>query len=174
MKAVSALDAIVSQAEFAKMVGLSEAKVSRLAADGVLSRGGTAHGWLLAYCERLREVAGWVTLMAPRHRGKRRGKEAFPGACPPPQGLTRVPRTTHNRANPARGRCLKTPFDKRCNLPDSEVLSRLNSGAVAQLPAARFGRDGQAGNTWRTSYCVFSTSRPPALLENRASGFKSQ
>ena len=39
------------------MVGLSEAKVSQLVADGVLPRGGTAHGWLLAYCGRLREVA---------------------------------------------------------------------------------------------------------------------
>ena len=34
-----------------------------------------------------------------------------------------------------------------------------------------FGRDGQSGNAWRTSYRVFSTSRPPAALENVAGGF---
>jgi len=35
-----------------------------------------------------------------------------------------------------KGRCLKTPLDKRCNLPDSEVLSRLNTwAAVSAAPA---------------------------------------
>ena len=34
-----------------------------------------------------------------------------------------------------------------------------------------FGRDGQSGNTWRTSDRVFSTSRPPVALENVAGGF---
>jgi phage terminase Nu1 subunit (DNA packaging protein) len=45
-----------SQADFADMVGLSEARVSQLISDGVIPKGETAHNMLLAYCERLRDV----------------------------------------------------------------------------------------------------------------------
>lgn len=39
------------------MIGVSEARVSQLLSEGVMARGDTAHGWLLAYCERLRDQA---------------------------------------------------------------------------------------------------------------------
>lgn len=57
MKIVPLLDQSVSQAEFAEMVGVSEARVSQLVSDGVIAKGDTAHGWLVAYCERLRDQA---------------------------------------------------------------------------------------------------------------------
>lgn len=57
MKVVPLLDQTVSQAEFAEMVGLSEARVSQLVSDGTISRGETAAQWLVAYCERLRDQA---------------------------------------------------------------------------------------------------------------------
>ena len=57
MKAVEALGVGITQAEFALLIGVSEAKVSQLVAEGVIKRGQIAHAWLLEYCERLREVA---------------------------------------------------------------------------------------------------------------------
>lgn len=51
------LDRPITQAEFAGLIGVSEAKVSQLRADGVIAPGQTAAEWLLAYCSRLREVA---------------------------------------------------------------------------------------------------------------------
>lgn len=51
------LDDVTTQKGFADLVGLSEARVSQLAADGVLVRGETCRAWLLAYCERLRDQA---------------------------------------------------------------------------------------------------------------------
>lgn len=57
MKALDALDQAVTQAEFAQIIGVSEARVSQLVAEGWLVRGETAHNMLLAYCERLRDVA---------------------------------------------------------------------------------------------------------------------
>lgn len=57
MKVVPLLDQQVTQAEFAEMVGLSEARVSQLLSDGVMRRGESAHRWLVAYCERLRDQA---------------------------------------------------------------------------------------------------------------------
>ncbi len=57
MKVVLALQAPVTQAEFAQMVGLSEAAVSQMKTSGVLDAGATSHAWLLAYCGRLREQA---------------------------------------------------------------------------------------------------------------------
>lgn len=57
MKITPLLDQATSQADFAEMVGISEARVSQLMADGVMPRSGTAHEWLLAYCERLRDQA---------------------------------------------------------------------------------------------------------------------
>ncbi|WP_313571400.1 hypothetical protein [Comamonas terrigena] len=57
MKSVIGLDAPISQADFAELVGISEARVSQLMADSVMSRGDTGHEWLIAYCDRLRDQA---------------------------------------------------------------------------------------------------------------------
>jgi phage terminase Nu1 subunit (DNA packaging protein) len=57
VKVLEAMRHAVTQAEFALIVGVSEAKVSQLVADGVLDRGDTAHQWVVAYNLRLREVA---------------------------------------------------------------------------------------------------------------------
>lgn len=57
MKITPLLDQSTSQADFAEMVGISEARVSQLMADGVMPRSGTVHDWLLAYCDRLRDQA---------------------------------------------------------------------------------------------------------------------
>lgn len=57
MKVVPVLDQQVSQAEFAQMIGVSEARVSQLVGEGIIVRGDTAHEWLVAYCERLRDQA---------------------------------------------------------------------------------------------------------------------
>ena len=57
MKVVSVLDQQVSQAEFAQMIGVSEARVSQLVSENIIVRGDTAHEWLVAYCERLRDQA---------------------------------------------------------------------------------------------------------------------
>jgi phage terminase Nu1 subunit (DNA packaging protein) len=51
------MDQAVSQAEFAAMIGVSEARVSQLLSEGFIPRGGTAAEWLIAYCERLRDQA---------------------------------------------------------------------------------------------------------------------
>lgn len=57
MKVLPYLGAPISQAEFAQVVGISEARVSTLVSDGVLVKGQNAHTWLLGYCERLRDQA---------------------------------------------------------------------------------------------------------------------
>lgn len=57
MKALDALDQVIAQAEFAQMIGVSEARVSQLLSEGWLTRGETAANWLLAYCDRLRDQA---------------------------------------------------------------------------------------------------------------------
>lgn len=57
MKVLPCLDAHISQAEFAQIIGVSEARVSQLMSDGALTRGETAASWLIAYCERLRDQA---------------------------------------------------------------------------------------------------------------------
>jgi len=57
VKVIEAMGVGITQAEFAAVIGVSEAKVSQLVAEGVIERGQSAHAWLLAYCERLREVA---------------------------------------------------------------------------------------------------------------------
>lgn len=51
------LDQPIAQAEFAAMVGVSEARVSQLISEAIIARGATAAEWLLAYCERLRDQA---------------------------------------------------------------------------------------------------------------------
>ena len=57
MKVVPVLQQSIAQAEFAELVGVSEARVSQLISEGVIARGDTAHGWLVGYCERLRDQA---------------------------------------------------------------------------------------------------------------------
>jgi len=57
VKLIPLLEQPISQAEFAEMVGLSEARVSQLMSEGVMVRGDTAHDWLIAYCDRLRDMA---------------------------------------------------------------------------------------------------------------------
>lgn len=57
MKVMPVLDQTISQAEFAEMIGVSEARVSQLVSEGVIARGDTAASWLVAYCERLRDQA---------------------------------------------------------------------------------------------------------------------
>lgn len=57
MKVLPYFDAPISQAEFAALVGVSEARISQLVSDGVIVRGDTGHEWLLGYCERLRDQA---------------------------------------------------------------------------------------------------------------------
>lgn len=57
MKVLPYLDAIVSQAEFAQMVGVSEASISKRVSEGVLTRGENVHAWLVGYCEHLRDQA---------------------------------------------------------------------------------------------------------------------
>lgn len=57
MKLSPLLDQVTSQADFAEMIGVSEARVSQMMSEGVIARGETAHQWLLAYSERLRDQA---------------------------------------------------------------------------------------------------------------------
>ena len=57
MKVVPVLQQPIAQAEFAELVGVSEARGSQLISEGVIARGDTAHGWLVGYCERLRDQA---------------------------------------------------------------------------------------------------------------------
>ncbi len=46
-----------TQARFASMVGISEARVSQLVSDGLLVKGQSVGEWLLVYCGHLREQA---------------------------------------------------------------------------------------------------------------------
>ena len=57
MKVIPHLDEQISQAEFAQMIGVSEARVSQLVAERTIVRGDTAGEWIVAYCERLRDQA---------------------------------------------------------------------------------------------------------------------
>jgi hypothetical protein len=58
---------------------------------------------------------------------------------------------------------------------ESGVLSRPDFlGALAMRRARDFGRDGFVRKAGRTAEPVFSTSRPPAALENAAGGFESR
>lgn len=64
----------LTQAEFGKLVGVSQQAVSDMVTRGVLSPGATADRWLLEYCGNLREVAagrvanGDLDLLAERAR----------------------------------------------------------------------------------------------------------
>ena len=57
MKAVEVMRQAISQAEFGAWVGISEARVGQVMADGVLTRGESGHEWLIGYCERMRAIA---------------------------------------------------------------------------------------------------------------------
>jgi phage terminase Nu1 subunit (DNA packaging protein) len=57
VKIVPLLQQATSQADFAELIGVSEARVSQLVGEGVIVRGDTAHEWVLGYCERLRDQA---------------------------------------------------------------------------------------------------------------------
>lgn len=57
MKVSDHLFVVISQAEFAHIIGVSEATVSGLVAEGTLVKGEPVCDWLKAYCLRLREVA---------------------------------------------------------------------------------------------------------------------
>jgi hypothetical protein len=60
-------------------------------------------------------------------------------------------------------------------LTESGVLSRPDFlGALATRRAYGFGRDGLVRKAGRTAEPVFSTSRPPAALENVACGLQSR
>ena len=51
------LERVVTQAEFAALVGITQQAVSDLASRGVLKPNTAGGGWLLAYCQHLREQA---------------------------------------------------------------------------------------------------------------------
>ena len=57
MKVIEALTSVITQAEFAQVIGVSEAAVSQMKSEGTLAAGDTAQRWLAAYIERLREQA---------------------------------------------------------------------------------------------------------------------
>lgn len=51
------LEGVITQAQFADLVGISQQAVSELVKGGALERGASAGQWLLGYCGRLREQA---------------------------------------------------------------------------------------------------------------------
>jgi terminase small subunit / prophage DNA-packing protein len=51
------LDSKATQAQFGKLVGVTQGAIAGHVAEGVLSPGDTYRGWLLAYCKRMREMA---------------------------------------------------------------------------------------------------------------------
>jgi phage terminase Nu1 subunit (DNA packaging protein) len=57
VKIVPLMQQPTSQADFAELIGVSEARVSQLVGEGIIARGDTAHEWVLGYCERLRDQA---------------------------------------------------------------------------------------------------------------------
>ena len=57
MKASDTLERQGTQAELADLVGVSEARISQLASDGVVERGTTLRTQLRAYCAWMREIA---------------------------------------------------------------------------------------------------------------------
>lgn len=72
----------ISQADFAEMVGVSEARVSQVFNEEGFQAGETAADWLLSYCARLREQAagrmtgGQASLMQERAALARSQREA--------------------------------------------------------------------------------------------------
>lgn len=51
------MDRVITQAEFADLVGISEAAVSQSKTAGIIASGATGLAWLRAYCQRLRDQA---------------------------------------------------------------------------------------------------------------------
>ena len=74
------MDQTVTQAEFAKVVGISDARASQLASEGVLKAGEPVGAWIRAYCERLRAQAS------------RRPTDGDPALTAERTGLTRAKR----------------------------------------------------------------------------------
>lgn len=80
MNPLQGLGQAIQHKQFAQLVGLSEARVSQLAAEGLLQSGGTGLQWTQAYCQRLREHAAGVNGDLARERAslareQRRGIE---------------------------------------------------------------------------------------------------
>lgn len=72
--------------------------------------------------------------------------------------FTIAPTSCHNPPQPpVQGLVLQNTFSKRCSLPDSEALSRLNTWKVGTVPAHPYGygRDGATRKGVRTSCYVF-------------------
>lgn len=57
MNLIDALNQTITQAVFAELIGVSEARVSQLMASGAIRQGETAGQWLRSYTERLRDQA---------------------------------------------------------------------------------------------------------------------
>ena len=57
MKAIDFLGGVISQQDFAELIGVSEARVSQMISEGLIVRGDTGAQWLQAYCQRLRDQA---------------------------------------------------------------------------------------------------------------------
>ena len=57
MKAIDFLGGVISQQDFAELIGVSEARVSQMISEGLIVRGDTGAQWLRAYCQRLRDQA---------------------------------------------------------------------------------------------------------------------
>jgi len=57
VKVAEVLSVVVPQADFAELIGVSEAKVSQMVSEGAIERGATCARWLAQYVARLREQA---------------------------------------------------------------------------------------------------------------------
>jgi phage terminase Nu1 subunit (DNA packaging protein) len=57
MMVIDALAEPITQQEFAQVVGVSEARVSQMMSDGLLTAGQVGGEWLHVYCQRLRDQA---------------------------------------------------------------------------------------------------------------------
>ena len=57
MKAIDFLGGVISQQDFAELIGVSEARVSQMISEGLIVRGDTGAQWLQAYCQLLRDQA---------------------------------------------------------------------------------------------------------------------
>lgn len=57
MMVIDALSNPITQQEFAQVIGVSEARVSQMMSDGLLTAGQVGGEWLHVYCQRLRDQA---------------------------------------------------------------------------------------------------------------------
>lgn len=74
----------ITQDAFGRLVGISQPAVSDLMQRGILEPGASGHDWLLAYCERLREIGagrqaadGGLDLVQERAALARAQRESF-------------------------------------------------------------------------------------------------